>query len=235
MAYTGMVYDFYENLITRHQHIMIAGMTGSGKSVIINGMIYSIIFRDPGMNRMILLDPKRVELSAYKNLPHVDAFASDVYEIERTLTACLYLIEARFKEMEERKEKMYTGPKLYIFVDEMADLILCNSGIKKLIQRIAQIGRAANVQLICATQCPKSNVIPTEIKVNFGVIIGLHTRNRQDSRNILDRSGCELLPKYGRCLMQIADKVELLNLDVPMIPEVKIEEAMQQRLLMEVS
>ena len=226
----GIVYPFYEEVIKRREHILIAGMTGSGKSVFINGMINSILYKDPSKNRLVLIDPKRVELSPYKDMPHTEELATDIPQIESLLNRCLIAIENRFREMEIQGLRMYRGPKIYIFIDEMADLMLTSPRSKKLIQRIAQIGRAANVQLICATQCPIVDVIPTQIKVNFGMIVGLHTRSPQDSRNIIGRSGCEILPKYGRALIQYADEVDLMNVRIPYVPEEETQKIIQYRL-----
>ena len=223
MAYTGRTYGLYNKLIDAPSHILIAGMTGSGKSVIINGMINSILYQSTDKHIMVLIDPKRVELSPYKNTTHCGAFAYDINEIETLLRRCLKTIERRWDEMEEQGVRTYKGSRIHIFIDEMADLMLTSKNAADLIQRIAQIGRAANVQLVCATQCPLASVIPTRIQVNFGNIIGLHTRNAQDSRNILGETGCERLPRYGRALVRYADKVELQEIEVPMVTEEELE------------
>lgn len=89
--------------------------------------------------------------------------------------------------------------------------------VQPLIQRLAQVGRAAGVHIILATQCPLAKVIPTEIKVNFDARIALRTRSAQDSRNILGETGCELLPRYGQGYYMTPEGVTLYN--IPMIPE----------------
>ena len=222
-------FPFFEELANSNSHILIAGMTGSGKSTIINGMIYSILCKSNEKHQMILIDPKRVELSRYRNLPHSRGFSTEISDIESRLRACINFIEDRFKEMEKTDERFYTGAKLHIFIDEIADLMLTSNLCKQYIQRIAQIGRAANVQLVCATQCPLAKVIPTEIQVNFGTIIGLHTRNAQDSRNILDSTGCEALPEHGEALIRYANKVELERTNIPMVPESEIKKIVEYR------
>ena len=108
-------------------------------------------------------------------------------------------IETRYTQMQRAHEKKYQGAQLYVIIDELADLMTTNKKqVMPLIQRIAQVGRAAGVHLICATQCPLAKVIPTEIKVNFDARVGLRTRSAQDSRNILGFNGCEDLPRYGQ-------------------------------------
>lgn len=232
-AFTGLTYPFYNDLIettSDNRNVLIAGMAGSGKSVIINGMINSILYKSTNEHIMSLVDPKRVELSFYEDMPHCGFFATEPNQIEDLLRKSLKIIDMRTEEMKAKRKRFYDGPRLHIFIDEMADLMLTSKTSADYIQRIAQLGRAANVQLICATQCPLASVIPTRIQVNFGVIIGLHTRNAQDSRNILGVSGCEKLPKYGKALIQYLEEVEPKEVNIPMIPESEIDKIINYRL-----
>ena len=233
MAYTGMTHPFYNYLIettSDNRNVLIAGMAGSGKSVIINGMINSILYKNTSDHIMALVDPKRVELSFYEDMPHCGAFATEPGDIERLLWKCIKIIDKRTEEMKSQRKRFYEGPRLHIFIDEMADLMLTSKTSADYIQRIAQLGRAANVQLVCATQCPLASVIPTRIQVNFGTIIGLHTRNAQDSRNIIGMNGCERLPKYGKALVLSADEVYPQEKTIPMIPEEDLDKIIQYRL-----
>ena len=111
----------------------------------------------------------------------------------------MQITETRYKEMQRAGVRKYQGAAVYIVIDELADLMTTNKkAVAPLIQRLAQIGRAANVHIIAATQCPLAAVIPTPIKVNFDSRVALRTRSRQDSRNILELPGCERLPRYGQ-------------------------------------
>ena len=104
-------------------------------------------------------------------------------------------------------------PSLENVIDELADLMTVDKKhVLPLLQRIAQIGRAANVKIIAATQCPLTTVIPTAVKVNFDTIIGLHTRSAQDSRNIIGMAGCESLPRYGQGYYLTPAGIELYNI-----------------------
>ena len=187
------------NDMTKQIHLLIAGKTGSGKSVVINGIIYSLLSQYfPEECKLVLVDPKRVELSSYKRLPHCLYYASEKNQIENAFTITLQEIENRYKAMQRQRVKKYTKGHIYLIIDELADLILTNKKIVlPYLQRIAQIGRAANVHIIAATQCPLTQVIPTEIKVNFDSILGLKTATKQHSRNIINIPGCENLPPYG--------------------------------------
>jgi S-DNA-T family DNA segregation ATPase FtsK/SpoIIIE len=187
-------------------HLLIAGTTGSGKSVVVNALIYTALYNPPldiaGGTQFILIDPKRVELVKYQNLPHTIMYASEPQDMTRALQHGLDTIEERYRKAAKSAENGHSGGDIYIIIDEFADLMTTNKkAVAPLVQRIAQIGRAAKVHLILCTQCPLSEIIPTKIKVNFDARLGLRTRSRQDSRNILERTGCELLPYPPRAHM----------------------------------
>lgn len=219
----------YKDMLNQ-PHLMIAGATGSGKSVVINGLIYTALSSfpfDKGRGNatgaeFILIDPKRVELSQYKNLPHTIKYASEPQEMIDSLSFAMELTEKRYKSMQKVGERKYNGGHVYIFIDEFADLMTTQKRyVKPLIQRLAQIGRAANIHIILATQCPLNTVIPTEIKVNFDARVALRTRNAQDSRNILGRPGCELLPRYGQGYYMTPESTDLWY--IPMISDSDID------------
>jgi len=214
---SGAVYTLYKDMLSQ-PHLLIAGATGSGKSVVINGLIITALYDSPGKARFILIDPKRVELIDYKTLPHTLKYASEPGEMVQALQDAMTLTETRYKTMQAQRIKKYQGAAVYIVIDELADLMTTQKKtVAPLIQRLAQIGRAANVHIIAATQCPLSAVIPTPIKVNFDSRVGLRTRSRQDSRNILEMSGCERLPRYGQGYYMTPQGLTLYN--IPMITE----------------
>ncbi len=214
---SGQVYTLYKDMLSQ-PHLLIAGATGSGKSVVINGLIYTALYDSPAAVRLILIDPKRVELIEYKVLPHTIQYASEPGEMIGALQGALDIVELRYKLMQRQHMKKYNGAAVYIVIDELADLMTTNKKqVQPLIQRLAQIGRAADVHIIAATQCPLAAVIPTPIKVNFDSRVGLRTRSRQDSRNILDCPGCELLPRYGQGYYMKPEGIQLYN--IPMISD----------------
>ena len=219
-AYTtpgGQVYTLYADML-KQPHLLIAGATGSGKSVAVNGLISTALHDSPARVQFILIDPKRVELVEFKNLPHVIKYSSEPGDMVQALETAMNTTEARYHEMQRQGLKKYPGGAVYVIIDELADLMTTNKKqVAPLLQRLAQIGRAANVHLIACTQCPLSSVIPTPIKVNFDARLALRTRSAQDSRNILGAKGCELLPRYGRGYYMTPDGLTLYNL--PMRPE----------------
>lgn len=195
---SGDRYRLYRDMLEK-PHLLIAGATGSGKSVVINALVYTALYNFPddqsGGAQFILIDAKEVELLAFRNLPHTITHATEREQIRNALLYAVDLMGRRYKEMRRRGEKQYSGGHVYIIIDEFADLMTTDKNFTvPLLQRIAQKGRAANIHLILATQTPHSDIIPTKIKCNFDYRVGLRTGSAQDSRNILGVSGCELLP-----------------------------------------
>lgn len=213
----GQVYSLYRDML-KQPHLLIAGATGSGKSVVINGLVYTAMYDSPAAVQFILIDPKRVELVDYKPLPHTLMYASEPGEMVEALEKAMKITESRYKAMQRQRVKKYPGGALYVIIDELADLMTtARRQVQPLIQRLAQVGRAANVHIIAATQCPLATVIPTPIKVNFDSRVALRTRSAQDSRNILGLTGCELLPRYGQGYYMTPDGLKLYN--IPMQPQ----------------
>ena len=219
----GYSYDLFTDML-RQAHLLVAGASGSGKSVLINGLICTILYRSPfdsdGGRQMILIDPKRTELSPYKGTPHCLYYASEPEAMVDALHYALGLVEQRYRYMERYGLRTYPGSDVYVIIEELADLMTTNRRVvQPLIQRLCQIARAARVHCICSTQCPLVTVIPTEIKVNFDGIVALRTRSAQDSRNIIGATGAELLPRYGECLYVTPDNRDIEKWVVPYINE----------------
>lgn len=206
----------YADLI-KQNHLLIAGCTGSGKSVVINGMVSAIRAVKPG-SKLILIDPKRVELIQYKRSRQTVIYAAEKDAIYKALIKAVEITEKRFKYMQLFRQKLYKGNDLYIFIDEYADLMTTDKKrCKPLVQRLAQIGRAARVHVVLATQTPIAAIIPTEIKCNFDSRLALRCRSAQDSRNILGVNGAELLPRWGYGIYMTA--AEFNRVTIPKIIE----------------
>lgn len=183
--------------ITSSPHVLIAGMTGSGKSVLLNQVIKSL---DPKTNGLILIDLKKVELIDYRE--RAIGYADNQFEALRLLELALEGIEKRYTKMQRARVKQWTGADIYIIIDELADLMItCRKQVEPLLVRIGQIGRAAKVHLIMATQQPSAKIIPTSIKLNCERV-ALRCMTAQQSRQIIEEAGAEMLPKYGWCIWQ---------------------------------
>lgn len=198
----GKIPCLYADMLAQ-PHLLIAGASGSGKSVLLNGLVCAILRHHPAQKQMILIDPKMTELNEYACMPHTLRHATENGEIIAALDYAMGLVNARYKDMQRRRLRMYDGSDVYVIIEEFADLMTtAKKETLPTVQRLCQIGRAAKVHVILVTQCPLATIIPTAVKVNFTAICGLHTATRQQSRNILDMSGLEQLPRYGQCIYQ---------------------------------
>lgn len=178
-------------------HLLIAGAQGSGKSTVITGLIHTALFHSPLSCKMILVDPKRVDLVEYSRLPHVLRYATQPEQIAEALRYALAVMESRFDDMARRRLKEFDGAQLLVVIDEVADLMTDTHNkrtFSPMIQRLVQLGRAARVTVIMASQICLASVISTPIKANFASRLALRTATAQDSRNIIDMKGAETLP-----------------------------------------
>lgn len=224
----GTVYALFCDML-KQSHLLIAGASGSGKSVLVNGLICTALhyapFDIPDGKQLILIDPKRTELSPYKRLPHVLRYASEPADMLAALHYALGVVECRYKAMEAAGMRKYNGSDIYVVIEEIADLLTTQRReVQPLIQRLCQIARAARVHVWAVTQCPLAEILCTPIKVNFDGIIALRTRSAQDSRNIIGVNGAETLPRYGRCLYITPDKMDVECWEVPYIDDTQQQE-----------
>lgn len=228
---TGNVYKPFLRLAER-PHLLIAGATGSGKSVALNGIIHSLLMtQSPARCRFVLIDPKKVELVQYADLPHTARYASDHPEIVRALQWAVEETDRRFSVMQKEGIREYDGTHLYVIIDELADLMV---SIRKetlpLLQRLAQVGRAARVHLVACTQNVLAVTIPTVLKCNFSTVLGLRTMNKQQSRMLISEGGCEMLPNpkvEGRGYGFIRDGADLEKILIYKYPDAEIEDAIR--------
>jgi DNA segregation ATPase FtsK/SpoIIIE, S-DNA-T family len=196
-------------------HLLIAGATGSGKSVCINVIITSILYRHhPRDVRLLFIDPKMLELSMYKGIPHLERpVVTNPRAAERLLNDAVREMDDRYKVLAEagvrniadfntRMEADKRLPYIVIVVDELADLMLSQSAtrIEMMITRLAQMARAVGIHLILATQRPSVDVITGLIKANFSCRIAFQVATKVDSRTILDGNGAEKLLGRGDML-----------------------------------
>ena len=193
-------------------HLLIAGATGSGKSVCINATIYGLIDRwDPDRLKLMMIDPKYVELSKYKYLDHLlKPVITDSYTAVVELYALIEEMEKRYVFLESQgftDAGQSALSRIVLVVDEFADLVSGRSVLPDLIATLAQKGRAAGIHLILATQRPSVDVIDGVIKANFPTRIAFSVVTNTDSRVILDSSGAERLTGMGDGLLLNAGKL----------------------------
>ncbi|UCH00670.1 MAG: DNA translocase FtsK [Deltaproteobacteria bacterium] len=204
--------------LTKMPHLLVAGATGTGKSVSINAMINSILFKSsPEMVRFVMIDPKRIELAPYQHIPHLlhpvvvhpkeatKALKWAVGEMERRYTLLsdkgVRNIEVYNRKVGKDKGLVEHLPYIVIIIDELSDLMMVSSReVEESLTRLAQMARAAGIHLIIATQRPSVDVLTGIIKANFPTRISFQVSSRVDSRTILDTMGAEHLLGDGDML-----------------------------------
>jgi S-DNA-T family DNA segregation ATPase FtsK/SpoIIIE len=192
-------------------HLLIAGSTGSGKSVGLNTMICSLLYKaTPADVRFLLIDPKRLELGVYEKIPHLLApVVTDAKEASARLKWIVGKMDSRYKQLQARAVRNIEGynkevppeerlPYWVVVVDELADLMMVSAGeVQNSLIRLAQIARAVGIHLIIATQRPSVDVVTGLIKANFPTRIAFQVASKVDSRTVLDANGAEQLLGRG--------------------------------------
>lgn len=203
--------------IEKMPHLLVAGTTGSGKSICINSIIMSILYKaKPSEVKLVLIDPKKVEFNVYKDIPHLSCrIVSDPKKAAGALNSAVNEMEKRFKLIEQVGVRNITGyneitkddpdmpymPRMVIIIDELADLMMtAKEDVETAICRIAQKARAAGIHLILGTQRPSVDVITGLIKANVPSRIAFTVRSMVDSRTVIDISGAEKLLGMGDML-----------------------------------
>ncbi len=229
-------------------HLLIAGSTGAGKSVAINAMIMSILYKaTPDQVRLILVDPKRLELGNYEGVPHLftpiitepklaaNALRNAVREMERRLK----LLAAKGVRNIDQFNRLFDDvptpslfgedaderpiPYIVIIIDELADLMMLDSGnVEESVTRLAQMARAVGIHLILATQRPSVDVITGLIKANFPARVSFRVATKIDSRTILDANGAEALLGKGDMLYLPSGSARVHRLHAPFVTEKEI-------------
>jgi len=223
-------------------HLLIAGATGSGKSVCINAITTCLVFNNPPEDlRLVMVDPKRVELSRFKGLPHL--LSGVEHEVERVIGMLRWVT----REMDERYKKFAQAgarhledynrkakspgehlPYIVVVIDELADLMLfAPDEVERLVCRIAQMARATGIHLVIATQRPSVDVVTGLIKANFPARISFAVTSQVDSRVILDSAGAEALLGEGDMLYMASDSSKLVRIRGCFVSDEEIERVVE--------
>ena len=220
--------------LTSMPHLLIAGTTGSGKSVCINTIILSLLYKHtPDKCKFILIDPKMIELSTYEGIPHL--LCPVITEPKRAASVLGWVVkemESRYRLMTKDGVRNIDGynekhslpmPYIVVIVDEMSDLMLvAGKEIENYIQKLSQMARAAGIHIIMATQRPSVDVITGTIKANFPTRVSFQVSSKIDSRTILGEQGAEqLLGKGDMLFMSSANRI--IRIHGPYVSEREIE------------
>jgi S-DNA-T family DNA segregation ATPase FtsK/SpoIIIE len=229
--------------LTKMPHLLVAGSTGSGKSVSLNSMICGMLFKATPVNvRFLMIDLKMLELSFYEGIPHL--LLPVVTNAKNAKTSLRWLIdemERRYKMMAEKgvrsiekyNQKMVKGdmeaiPYIVVVIDELADLMMVSTKeVEEYIARLAQMARASGIHLILATQRPSVDVLTGIIKANFPARISCQVSSKVDSRTILDANGAESLLGFGDMLFLSPGYGRLQRLHGPFVSEGEIKRIVQ--------
>ena len=199
--------------LSKTPHLLVAGTTGSGKSVFINTLLASILYKfSPSQLRLILIDPKMLELSVYNDIAHL--LTPVVTEPKKAIIALRWVckeMERRYSLMNEEGTRNLEGynqkaseklPYIVVFIDEMADLMMtAGKEVEHYVQRLAQMARACGIHLVMATQRPSVDIITGSIKANFPSRVSFQVASKYDSRTVLGEVGAEQLLGNGDMLM----------------------------------
>ncbi len=241
----------YMSDLAKMPHLLISGATGSGKSVLLNSIICSVLYKSsPDEVRLILIDPKRIELGVYQDIPHlltpvvtdpkkasevlkwvvwemecrIKTLASEgVRNIDQYNNILKGSLEAGEKKQNENGEPLSLLPNVMVVIDEFADLMMVSSSdVEDAVTRLAQMARAVGIHLVLATQRPSVDVITGIIKANFPTRIAFRVASRVDSRTILDGNGAEQLLGRGDMLLLPPGSARLLRLHGPFVSEAEL-------------
>ena len=221
--------------LAKMPHLLVAGATGSGKSVFINTVVSSLIMeRSPAEVRLLLVDPKRVELTPYNGIPHLlTPVVVETDQVIGLLKGLIHEMFSRYKRMEEIGVRNIDGynrkmpdkiPYIVVAVDELADLMMTAAfDVEQSICRLAQLGRATGIHLVVATQRPSVDVVTGLIKANFPSRVSFGVTSQIDSRTILDTVGAEKLLGRGDMLYQAQDASRPERIQGVFISDAEIE------------
>lgn len=223
----GFDLTLFAMLLTMH-HVLIGGYTGSGKSVLINGIIYTLLQHTPHRYKILLIDPKRVELHRYRKTPHCIGYGDTPETMQAVLQFAVEEMERRYNTMQAQEIRETAEPDIYIIIDELADLLdVCGKPALQALKRILQLGRAAHIHIIAATQHVSRKTLPTELQINFPAIVALPQRSKIESRQMIAEPGAELLT-VGNCLYITPQNHEPRRAAIPYIPDTELQNAVNR-------
>lgn len=212
------------DMVTNEYTCLIAGTIGSGKSVLLDSLIYNFATQDVALG---IIDLKRVQYNKWNGLPHLAqlGIAKDINSALHMIDVVTAEMERRYSEMELTNAVKYSGQRIVLVIDEMADL-MTYKGVEVKLTHLMRLCRAANISVFMATQSPSRKVITANIQNCTTSALGLRCRSNVESRQIVGISGCENLPKYGWGIFWNSDGY--VQLQIPLTPDETVYERVKE-------
>lgn len=207
------------------EHTLIAGTTGSGKSVLLNGIMRDFLRSyAPCECELLLIDPKLVELDYLKRLPHCKGYADSSSSAASLLRTAVAEMQRRNQVTKQQHLRSYPGRELFIVIDELHPLLISESAvdIKHSLTLLLTQARSARIHVIACTQVPNRKTIPADIVSLFTMRIGLRCVDAIESRQIIGAKGCEMLPRYGKAIVRW--NCDMLSATIPMTDYSEVED-----------
>jgi len=208
-------------------HVLAAGCTGSGKSVLLDNLIYTHFAAIDAA--AVLLDPKRVGLRKWATDTRVVMHEVTPAGIRAALAECCAVMDSRYSKMERRGLEETDAPHVYLYIDELADLMQTDPEAVNSLLHLLRLGRAAGVHVVAATQDPSRKTLPAALQQNFTGIFALRCRSRIESRQIIGYPGAEELPLYGQALYLTPAYRQPVRVNIDLLPPAQLAAAIQSR------
>lgn len=201
-------------IINSGYHTIIAGTTGSGKSTMLDTLLYNICQSEPSFRNLDVIDLKRVSVMDWKTFPHCQKYATTKEEAESVLEDAIKLMNSIYHDMESKGLKESPYGFHYIIIDECADLVTESKQAKEMIIKLGRLGRAAHVVVILCTQAPSRKVLSADLVLNFNGRLALRTSDPIESRQIIGETGAEMLPRYGKGIYKSPRFMKSVQVDI---------------------
>ena len=218
-------YSVIEDMLT-YGHILVAGSAGSGKSTLMDLFIYSACFL-PNEPAIYLVDPKKVDLWKYRNMKNVVRYVDEPGDAVAMFRKLIDTMEKRFDTIRSKNQTMTDEQRIYIFIDEVADLVDEHKEVVPLIKRLVRLGRAAGIIVVMATQTLLADILETSITSNITCRVALKTATSAQSRCIVGVSGAERLPQHGYGI--IAKGSEIKTYELPKVPDADLKAVIEYK------
>ena len=206
--------------ILNANHCLIGGCTGSGKSNLLNCVLYTLTGYNPEDNQCIIIDLKRIDFTQWQKFPHILKIVKDPGLVNAYLDMIISEMYDRYAEMERNETNVCNRCTLYLIIDEFAQVLTIPETEKKIIE-LGRLARAADIHVILGTQDCSKKTISAQIQQNFVYTVGLKCKDKVASKQVIGKYGLEKLPKYGKAV--VCDGMDYKEIEIPFISRSDIE------------